>query len=373
MSNQNIPSRPYSAKSSRRKSKIFHLFQSSPSNLQEQQSLPTTVQTTNIKRRNKHHRSQSTISQFNRLKSVISNLFPKKSIQIKPKRRNSHFKRKPKPKRKRSYSPNPNPNTSKSKSHKTIIKRKKQRSKSFTFRRKKKNKKNTNKKIVPNPTKTNNEYFENKRIYCQHKKTNSCQINMSLCDWIHEEEEETIMDKPSNTISIHPTLSSTNNILLNDIIEEDIDIDIDIDIDGYISDDDISEEYKGFNDMPFNKPRLLGGPKSMRSFEKRPEYITYYPPASLMDVFSNITVDEEERSVTVETKNGIKTRIDAVDQLFELASMTLDYSKFYGYTPDYEHENINININNFNNINNKINNKFINVNSNSNSNTFIIN
>lgn len=45
-----------------------------------------------------------------------------------------------------------------------------------------------------------------------------------------------------------------------------------------------------------------------------------------------VTVDDEERSVTVETKGGMKQRLDSVDQLFELATRAnMDYGAFYGH------------------------------------------
>jgi len=87
----------------------------------------------------------------------------------------------------------------------------------------------------------------------------------------------------------------------------------------------------------------------MRSFERRPEYNVYYPPASLQGIFSGFTCDnaEQEPSVTTSTDLSAKEgegdgpcdgrpRVCSVDELFELASQTLDYSNFYGYAPENE-------------------------------------
>jgi len=97
-----------------------------------------------------------------------------------------------------------------------------------------------------------------------------------------------------------------------------------------------TEEYKDEDeiaDLP-NKPALR--PKSssfMRAYEKRPEYTTYYAPASLMHVFNNIPMDEQPQSLPLEMRLSMEQRQSSVDQLFETASngAPMDYGNFYGY------------------------------------------
>jgi len=78
----------------------------------------------------------------------------------------------------------------------------------------------------------------------------------------------------------------------------------------------------------------------MRSFERRPEYNVYYPPASLQEILKRITCDHAgPSSPTSKEGEGDEQQRDcvcSVDELFELASVTLDYSNFYGYAPENE-------------------------------------
>eukprot|EP01084_Bolivina_argentea_P079565 144312_1 len=276
----------------RRRSKIFQILHPTKSERtlhrtksRHRRSASTSTHKLKYSTHRARANSSSSKSQFDKLKSIISGLFPKKSVRTKPKK---HKKKKNVKRRAR-----------------------KERSRSFSFRRKKKPKPVQTRCTDTIPSKSSA-----KPLRGHHQRTISCHINIpsSSMDYISETEE--YKDKQIQNIS-----PNTMNKLLGDIMEEE---------------DPASEteEYKdNLSDyIARDKPPLAPRSSSfMRSFEKRPEYITYYPPASLQDVFNNITVDEEERSVMVEKKDGMKQRISAVDELFELASMTLDYSNFYGY------------------------------------------
>eukprot|EP01083_Nonionella_stella_P019474 54095_1 len=250
---ENSPRKCIAPKHARRKSKIYNLFH----HKSIQRSRAPKKRRRRRRRRRKSHRSASTISQFDKLKSLISNLFPKKTVRVKPKKRN-----------------------------------KKRRRNSFTFRKKKKKKQ------------------------LQLKQTHSCHLDMKSRPWRSEHNEYKSF-KPKTNQPRTPT-----------------------DVSISISETEEYKEYSLEDETPRVKPRLSLATKSascMKSFEKRPEYVTYYPPDSLMEAFNNmsiVTVNEQYEEEDISDIIAVKTRHDEVDQIFELASRTLDYCNFYGYSSD---------------------------------------
>ena len=304
------PSLSLSPTTTKRKSKIFNIFGSPKSEppplpscerLAQATSLPTIPTNTNKSRRRrnnkKHHRgsSENSGSQFEKLKSIISGLFPKKSDTTKPKKR----RRRKKQGRSRSFSirKNNQDNTNKNKRKKSKKKSKSKKSRKSntdfqldpnTSNKKRKKKKRANSEnnmlSIVNTAAWMDDFNEESALEMEMERELERKIEMEL-------EAEVGQESPFQSEVRKIKRDTMNDLITKAVLDEIVEVDED-DVDFSLSEtEEYKDDFHDANGLPLVRPALA--PKSsscMRTFEKRPEYTTYYPPASLMEVFNNSLV-----------------------------------------------------------------------------------